>query len=205
MMIVYTFKNKINNKYYVGQTCRTFEERTKEHLRHNKTAFDKALKKYGIENFDYAVIDEAHDMDELNKKEIFWIKHFNSLAPFGYNLCIGGGNTKGYRHRTESKEKMRLAKKGTFLGKENPFYGKKHTDETRQKMKEAWTEERKEQLRLMAKTRKQHTVKVRNVDTGEVFDSVKKAAEKYGLKGTHISRVCKGKRKTTGGFKWEYV
>lgn len=43
-MIVYTFKNKINNKYYVGQTCRTFEERTKEHLRHNKTAFDKALK-----------------------------------------------------------------------------------------------------------------------------------------------------------------
>lgn len=44
MMIVYTFKNKINNKYYVGQTCRTFEERTKEHLRHNKTAFDKALK-----------------------------------------------------------------------------------------------------------------------------------------------------------------
>lgn len=100
---------------------------------------------------------------------------------------------------------MRLAKKGTFLGKENPFYGKKHTDETRQKMKEAWTEERKEQLRLMAKTRKQYTVKVRNVDTGEVFDSVKKAAEKYGLKDTHISRVCKGKRKTTGGFKWEYV
>ena len=98
-MIVYTFKNKINNKYYVGQTCRTFEERTKEHLRHNKTAFDKALKKYGIENFDYAIIDEAHDMDELNKKEIFWIKHFNSLAPFGYNLCVGGGNTKGYRHR----------------------------------------------------------------------------------------------------------
>lgn len=204
-MIIYAFKNKINNKIYVGQTCRTFEERTNEHLRHNKTAFDKALKKYGIENFDYAIIDEAHNMDELNKKEIFWIKHFNSLAPFGYNLCIGGENTKGYHHRLESREKMRLAKKGTFLGEENPFYGKKHTDETRQKMKEAWTEERKEQLRLMIKKRKHHTVKVRNVDTGEVFNSVKEAAEKYGLKDTHISRVCKGKRKTTGGFKWEYV
>ena len=100
---------------------------------------------------------------------------------------------------------MRLAKKGTFLGKENPFHGKQQTDETRQKMKESWTEERKEQRSIMAKTRKQHTVKVRNVDTGEVFDSVKKAAEKYGLKDTHICRVCKGKRKTTGGFKWEYV
>ena len=81
-MIVYTFKNKINNKYYVGQTCRTFEERTKEHLRHNKTAFDKALKKYGIENFDYAIIDEAHDMDELNKKRNFLDKTLQFFSPF---------------------------------------------------------------------------------------------------------------------------
>ena len=45
-----------------------------------------------------------------------------------------------------------------------------------------------------------HTVKVLNVETGEVFNSVKAAAEKYGLKDTHITRVCKGKRKRTGGF-----
>lgn len=189
----------------MGQTCRTFEERLGEHLRHQRTVFDKALAKYGIDNFEYKIIDKAKTIDELNEKEIFWIKEMKSLTPSGYNLCKGGNNTLGYNHREETKEKMRLAKKGTFEGEKNPFYGKKHTVETREKMKRAWTEERKEQLRLMTKTRKTHTVKVRNVDTGEVFNSVKEAAEKYGLKDTHISRVCKGKRKRTGGFKWEYV
>ena len=47
--------------------------------------------------------------------------------------------------------------------------------------------------------------KVRNIDTGEVFDRIKYASEKYGIEPTHISAVCKGKRKTTGGYRWEYV
>lgn len=204
-MIIYTFKNKVNGKVYVGQTCRTFKERMGEHLRHKNTTLGKALAKYGIDNFEYGIIDEAKTIEELNEKEIFWIEKLNSITPYGYNLCKGGNNTLGYNHKEESKEKMRLSKKGTFKGEDNPFFGKKHTHETRQKMRDAWTEERKEQLRLSAKTRKYRTIKVRNVDTGEVFDSVKKAAEKYNLKDTHISRVCKGKRKTTGGFKWEYV
>lgn len=204
-MIIYTFKNKVNGKVYVGQTCRTFKERMGEHLRHKNTTLGKALAKYGIDNFEYKIIDEAKTIEELNEKEIFWIEKLNSITPYGYNLCKGGNNTLGYNHKEESKKKMSLSKKGTFKGEDNPFFGKKHTQETRQKMRDAWTEERKEQLRLSAKTRKHRTVKVRNVDTGEVFDSVKEAAEKHNLKDTHISRVCKGKRKTTGGFKWEYV
>lgn len=204
-MIIYTFKNKVNDKVYVGQTCRTFKERMGEHLRHKNTTLGKALAKYGIDNFEYKIIDEAKTIEELNEKEIFWIEKLNSITPYGYNLCKGGNNTLGYNHKEESKEKMRLSKKGTFKGEDNPFFGKKHTHETRQKMRDAWTEERKEQLRLSVKTRKHHTVKVRNVDTGEVFDSVKEAAEKYNTEGTHITSVCKGKRKTTGGFKWEYV
>lgn len=204
-MIIYAFKNKINGKMYVGQTTRTLEERTNEHLRHNKTAFDKALSKYGISNFEYKVIDTATTIEELNTKEIYWIKKLNSLAPNGYNLCFGGNNTLGYNHRKDTKEKMRLAKKGKFEGENNPFYGKKHTEETRKKMREAWTDSRKEKLVQMTKTRKTHTVKVRNVDTGEVFNSIKAAGEKYNIKPTHITRVCKGKRKTTGGFRWEYI
>ena len=50
-----------------------------------------------------------------------------------------------------------------------------------------------------------HTVKVINVDTGEVFGSIKDAGLKYNIEPTHITRVCKGKRKTCGGYRWEYV
>jgi hypothetical protein len=45
-------------------------------------------------------------------------------------------------------------------------------------------------------------------DTGEiigVFEGIKVAAKKLGCDSRHISEVCKGKRNTTGGFKWRYV
>lgn len=48
------------------------------------------------------------------------------------------------------------------------------------------------------------TVKVVNLDTKEVFNSVNEAAKKYNIIPTHISRVCRGKRKHTGGYRWQY-
>lgn len=204
-MIIYVFKNKINNKYYVGQTTRTFTLRLQEHLRHNKTAFDKALRKYGLENFVYGIIDTAKTIDDLNKKEIYWIKQFNSMTPNGYNLCNGGDNTKGYHHKLISRIKMSNSKKGRFKGKENPFFKKKHSNETRTRMRKAWTEERKEKLKEQHKVTKFYKVKVKNVETGEIFNSIKEAAEAYKIKATHITRVCKGRRKRTGGYHWEYI
>lgn len=48
-----------------------------------------------------------------------------------------------------------------------------------------------------------HT-RVRRSD-GVEFDSIKEAAEKTGCWGSHITSVCVGRRKTTGGYSWEYV
>lgn len=45
-------------------------------------------------------------------------------------------------------------------------------------------------------------------DTGEVigiFRSIKTAAAILGLSDEKISAVCKGKRKTTGGYNWQYM
>ena len=36
------------------------------------------------------------------------------------------------------------------------------------------------------------------------YDSIKEAAELLGIKYQGISRVCRGLRKTCGGFKWRY-
>lgn len=46
--------------------------------------------------------------------------------------------------------------------------------------------------------------KVICVETGIVYDSGTKAAEKLGLQKSKICLACQGKRKTTGGFHWEY-
>ena len=47
--------------------------------------------------------------------------------------------------------------------------------------------------------------KVRCIDTGEVFDSIRTAANAYGLIASYISACCKGRIHTTGGMRWEYV
>lgn len=208
-MIIYSFKNKTNGKIYVGRTSTSFKQRTQEHLRRSTTYFGKALKKYGIDNFDYQIIDTADTQEELNEKEIYWISKLNSLIPNGYNLCKGGRTSFGYHHTEETKKKISVTKliNGNMKGEKNHYYNKKHSDEIRQKMKEAWVnEERHAKLREQNKNldRTYQQKKVINVDTGEVFDSIKEAAMKYHLKETHISRVCRGKRKRTGGFRWKY-
>lgn len=205
-MIIYLITNKKNGKQYVGQTTRTLRERKLEHARKNGIV-GKAIRKYGKENFDIKQIDSADSIELLNQKEIDWIEKLDTKSPYGYNLCNGGDNTYGFNHREESKLIMADKKKGMFKGKDNPFYGKKHSEETRKRMREAWSEERKQQLAEMSRERnlRNQAVRVRNIDTSEVFSSIKEAAETYDLKPTHITRVCRGRRKRTGGYRWEYV
>ena len=38
----------------------------------------------------------------------------------------------------------------------------------------------------------------------EIFTSINEADKKYKCNG-HINDVCKGKRKTAGGYKWKYI
>ena len=47
--------------------------------------------------------------------------------------------------------------------------------------------------------------KVLCVETGEIFESIMEASRKTGINSSHISKVCLGKRKTTGGYHWEYL
>lgn len=47
--------------------------------------------------------------------------------------------------------------------------------------------------------------RVRCVETGEVFDSIKQAERETGIPHGNISKVCQGKIKTAGGMHWEYI
>lgn len=52
----------------------------------------------------------------------------------------------------------------------------------------------------IAKSRKA----VINLTTNEIFISIAEASRKYGIKDSSIGCVCRGTRKTAGGFKWNY-
>ena len=44
-----------------------------------------------------------------------------------------------------------------------------------------------------------------NLDTGEVYKTPKDASRATGIHNDSISRVCKGKSKTAGGYRWRYL
>ena len=170
-MLVYKYVNNINGKVYIGQTTRTLEERHKEHERNQKTAFDKALSKYGSKSFTCEVLRWCETEEELNEAEIYYIKLYNSLVPFGYNMCEGGNNTKGYTHKDESKQKMSVAKKGKYLGSDNPFYNKTHSEETREKLSKA-RKGKKLDNEWKENLAKGHHKKVLCVETGMIYKRV---------------------------------
>jgi group I intron endonuclease len=110
-MIIYKLINKVNNKIYIGQTRSSIKKRFSQHCEtRNKTAIGLAIKKYGVDNFEYAVLYEnIETLEELNKKEIECIKLYNSISPNGYNIESGG---KVIFANAESREKISKALKG---------------------------------------------------------------------------------------------
>jgi group I intron endonuclease len=146
-LIVYIARNKITDKVYVGQTTVSLAERKGDHKRksqiHNsKSYFHSAIRKYGFGNFSWKTIDKADSRKELNKSEKYWIKHYKSnTKEYGYNLTSGGDTIE---FNDEVKQKIGASQKGTKRSKEfkkkisavtkgrlNPFYGKRHTPETK--------------------------------------------------------------------------
>jgi group I intron endonuclease len=109
-MIIYKVENKISGKVYIGQTIHTLKVRKNAHLKMievGKSKFYKALKSYGVDNFDWVVIDTAITKDELNKKEIHYIREYNSIEN-GYNMVEGGAG--GYNDYAVIANKKKMGK-----------------------------------------------------------------------------------------------
>ena len=95
---IYKIQNKINGKCYIGQSINIIE-RWKHHriaVHSPSNSYDyplyKDMREYGIENFDFIILEEC-SKDELSEKEKIYIKKYNSMIPIGYNQIFG---TTGY-------------------------------------------------------------------------------------------------------------
>ena len=122
----------MNQKVYIGQTSETIEKRFARHMGYQKnehdTKFYRAIRKYGKDNFKIEAIDFADTQEELDQKEIYYIKLYDSVKN-GYNSKesigkCGGDTLSEHQNLDEIKEKIRQSK----LGDKNPMkiYGGLH-------------------------------------------------------------------------------
>ena len=130
-MEIYKITNLVNDKVYIGQSARGVTQRFNRHINDAMTNrldthFARAIRKYGPDNFVVEVIDTADTQDELNHKEQYWIREYDSIR-HGYNetdaMCKCGGNTymsKTKREMRSISNKIRKSK----LGSLNPHSSK---------------------------------------------------------------------------------
>ncbi len=123
---IYVIENLINGKAYVGKANNVLR-RWKNHqgaaykdIPQPQTALYRAMRKYGIENFQIHTVDEHEDENYvLSILEPEWINYLRVMKVFLYNLTEGGDGCPGMKHSLETKSKIGTANKGKIRSVEN--------------------------------------------------------------------------------------
>lgn len=112
---IYLTINTVNGKKYIGKHK---GDKLDPKYKGSGTIISKAISKYGFNKFTCEIIDCADSIEELNEKEKHWIQKYNAVLDKNfYNLVTGGD--------------------GVGAGKDSYWYGKHHTEESKQKIREA--------------------------------------------------------------------
>lgn len=209
-----------SNKKYIGITSQKPERRWrkngcgyKDHL-----YFWRAIQKYGWDNFKHDILYTDLTKEEAEEKEVELIAYHNSNnINFGYNMSVGGeSGSKGYKYTDEQRKHLSEVHKG----EKNGMYGKHHTEETIEKdklshLKENLSEDTIYKMSIAKKGKKRNrqavekqietiSNKVICIETSIEYIGTKEAGRLNNLDPSSISKVCRGERKTCGGFHWCY-
>lgn len=180
---IYKIENVVNGKVYIGQTRQPFKRRKQAHVyelsnnRKRNRKLQNAWDKYGPENFKFCIIGR-YPLDELDEKEITFIKFYDSYRQ-GYNMTTGGNQV---------------------------MHNQKHTIETRQKISQAslvnWGDE-KFKIKMMNRpiyrgADAPRAIRVICINDQKVFGSMTDAGNYYGISHKKVSAVCRGHSFYTG-------
>ena len=220
-----------NELEYIGQSNDLLRRKGQhesmlKNNRHYNKHLQHAYNEYGAENFVWSVIEYCPER-ELDEAEQYYINKYDTHR-YGFNQTDGGDGLRGYTQSEEIRTKHAEATRRTWtperrarirakmLGERNPMYGrtgalnpaygKDHSGDFNGMYGKHQSEAAKE------KNRQAHlgannvgSIPVVCIETGEVFASQGEAGRMKNCDSTTICRVCKGIKKTAGGYYWRYA
>lgn len=173
---IYKITNKLNNKIYVGQTWVSIKERFRKHAHISSgcVKLQRAICKYGKDNFIVEQIVVCSSQEVADYLECFFIEKYGSIEN-GYNTLIGGktNSRKGIKASEETRAK--LSKSAT---------GRKLSDETKNKLSK---------IAMGRVFSEEHRLELSEAKKGKKFSE----AHKANLQGNHRGMTWKlvdGKR-----------
>jgi group I intron endonuclease len=114
---IYAIVNTIDGKMYIGKSvdllrrCKQYILTFKREVRHDVNEYLwGAVKKHGVENFEFVAIDFC-DPNELSSRELVWmITHGTTDESLGYNLRMDSESGMTAAHVTKLKMQVNLRK-----------------------------------------------------------------------------------------------
>ena len=190
---IYMTTNLITNEKYIGKHYGTEDD---SYLGSGKI-LQRAILKYGKENFKREILYISKNAEENNKKEKEFIKAYNAIEDKNfYNIAEGGdGGDIFHTLPLEQQDQLRERARLQCTGKGNPMYGKHHSEETKEKISKA--------LQNHPNTSK----KVLCVETNVIYNSTREAERVLGIGHSSIGQAARpnGNQKTAGGYHWIYI
>lgn len=111
---IYIIKNFTNGKIYIGKTERDAQKRFTEHLTESRAknsptynyCLSRAIRKYGEQAFDFAILADNIPLEKLDLVEAHYIDMYQSNNPeIGYNISKGhSDNSNVDEYRTVQPE-----------------------------------------------------------------------------------------------------
>lgn len=219
--IIYMHTNKLNGKFYIGQTCQSLEKRAGSNGESYRGCdrFYQAIKEYGWNNFEHTVLFSGLSSDEANALEELLITSVRSYDPsIGYNIAMGGSGMTSERSKAlwaKPEYRARISEANKEIWADEEYHANRSA-----LYKEQWKDPEKRKRRSQQATKRwadeafhekaQKAVldacatSVRCIETGEVFEAIVYACKKYNIHHANLIRsIRKGCR--SGGVHWEYA
>lgn len=234
---IYLLTNIKNGKIYYGKACniknRMSHHKWCEKRSDNDTYIGRAIKKHGWISFTVTIVETQEILDNeylLDREEELIRIHDTTNKEIGYNIAKRGMDCAGCKRSEETREKLRLyhashpkrnynnseearrnraeGTKRRYQNSKSPMYGKKHTQEAKDKISQA----NKGQISNRKRKVKQLDLEGNLI---KIWGSISEVAKELfdGKAICSISGVCSKALRKNGfriaksahGFKWEYA
>lgn len=209
MIGIYKITNKINGKCYIGKSVDIHDR----WIRHHSRAFQendrqyncylyRSIRKYGLDNFTFEVIEEC-SFDELNDKEIFYIDFYNSFnRDYGYNMTRGGDGAL----KQDYEVVCDLWNKGfTISDIAKTIDGSRNT--VKNILKICNTDYSEDIARKRGTKSKSYAINQYDLNGVfmKVWESAKQIERELHIDHSSVIDCCNWVRMTAGGYKWKYA
>lgn len=224
---IYCIENTITKQKYIGRSV-NIKHRWNCHKNelkrnsHDNWKLQESWNRYGEDKFMFYILEEC-EKHLLDEKEIYYINILRAhITNGGFNLDSGGQRSgrkrcnetleiqsnalkQSYKDNPKRKEIQSAHAykqwsnpkiKAKIMGKNNGMYGKTHSEEAKQKIRQS-------QLGRISPKRDKY--KILCIETNKEYDDAVHASKELNLRSSNILEVCRGNRKTHGGYHWKFI